>query len=68
VGAGGGGGGGGGGAGATFFLQALNIIIAASATTSAIHFILFVFTLSSSKAAIPSPKKSLAKCNQRIRL
>jgi len=45
--AGGGGGGGGGGAGATFFLHAPNVMIAAKATISAIHFILLLFTLSS---------------------
>src|SRR5438309_4113657 len=37
-------GGGGGGGGATFFLQAPSIITAASANTSAIHFVLPCFT------------------------
>src|SRR5438309_10189858 len=42
-----GGGGGGGGGGATFFLQAPSVMIAPSANTTMIHFILPCFTFSS---------------------
>jgi hypothetical protein len=46
-----GGGGGGGGGGATFFLQAPSVMMALSANTTMIHFILPCFTLSSLRYA-----------------